>query len=86
MPPALLNALDAFDDAYSCWGRDNFPCDSGSTGDFYGLEFTYRHLASGKTYGVTLEATGEPDTAALECSRRGFLCPVFVYRGSIGTC
>ncbi len=67
-------------------GPGQFPCDSGSSGDFHGLEFTCRHKASGRTYGVTLEATNEPDVAALECSRRGFLCPVFAYRGSIGTC
>ena len=85
-PSGLCNALSAFDDAYKCWGQDNFPSDSGSSGDFHGLEFTYRHKASGRTYGVTLEATNEPDVAALECSRRGFLCPVFAYRGSIGTC
>jgi hypothetical protein len=84
-PSGLCHALDAIDDGNGCWGQDDFPCNSGSTGDWHGTEFTYKSKKNGgRRYDVSVKSTNEVVGSSWDCT--SWMCFVTVYRGKNAMC
>jgi hypothetical protein len=84
-PSGLCHALDAIDDGNGCWGQDDFPCNSGSTGDWHGTEFTYKSKKNGgRRYDVSVKSTNEVVGSSWDCT--SWMCFVTVYRGKNKAC